>query len=327
MNTRSWIPFAALLVLFWGVWGAFSSLPASEYGYPDEMIYMIWSTTMIIPAAFILLSERRQNEAFDRRPIAAIYGMLIGLTGAGGQLVLFHTLTIGPAYLIFPLISLSPAITVLLAVVFLRERVLNLTKVGIAAALVALVFFNISDGGGEASVGPWLLLALLITVAWGVQAYFMRKAASVGVTDGTTFSYMAISALILAPVAFVMMGANLPEAPWQAPTLTFGTQLLNAVGALFLVMALSRGKASIVAPTTNVLAPVLTIILSLILFQTLPTLFAAIGIVLALAGSTLIVYGDEKRGEVGEEQEEPGEADEADETEQEESEVSGRTRS
>ena len=325
MNTRSWIPFAALLVLFWGVWGAFSSLPASEYGYPDEMIYIIWSTTMIIPAFFILRSER----TIDRRPIAAIYGMLIGLTGAGGQLVLFQALTIGPAYLIFPLISLSPAITILLAVVFLRERVLGLTKVGIVAALVALVFFNISDGGGDTSVGPWLLLALLITVAWGVQAYFMRKAASVGVNDGTTFGYMAISALILAPVAFFMMGANLPEAPWQAPTLTFGTQLLNAVGALFLVMALSRGKASVVAPTTNVLAPVLTIILSLILFQTLPTLFAAIGIVLALAGSTLIVYGDEKRGEVtDEEQVEAGEtrgSGEAGGTEEEESEVSGRT--
>ena len=36
---------------------------------------------------------------------------------------------------------------------------------------------------------------------------------------------------------------------------------MNAVGALFLVMALSRGKASIVAPTTNALAPVLTVLI------------------------------------------------------------------
>jgi hypothetical protein len=50
---------------------------------------------MLIPAFFILRSEG----TFDRRPIAAIYGLLIGLTGAGGQLVLFKALTIGPAYL------------------------------------------------------------------------------------------------------------------------------------------------------------------------------------------------------------------------------------
>jgi drug/metabolite transporter (DMT)-like permease len=78
---------------------------------------------------------------------------------------------------------------------------------------------------------------------------------------------------------------------------------LNAVGALFLVMALSRGKASIVAPTTNALAPVLTVLISLAVYQTLPTIYGTLGIVLAIVGSTLMVYGDEKRGEVsGEEQ-------------------------
>jgi uncharacterized membrane protein len=75
------------------------------------------------------------------------------------------------------------------------------------------------------------------------------------------------------------------------------TQVLNAVGALFLVMALARGKASIVAPTTNALAPALTVIISLIAYQTLPSFYGAIGIALALIGSTLMVYSDEKRGE------------------------------
>lgn len=95
-----------------------------------------------------------------------------------------------------------------------------------------------------------------------------------------------------------MMGGFPGGVPWQAPTLTFGTQLLNAVGALFLVMALSRGKASIVAPTTNALAPVLTVVISLAVYQTLPSIYGAVGIVLAIVGSTLMVYGDEKRGEV-----------------------------
>ena len=81
------------------------------------MIYSIWALTMIIPAAFILRGQR-----WDRRPAATIYGLLIGLTGAGGQLILFQALTMGPAYLIFPIISISPAITVLMAMVLLRER-------------------------------------------------------------------------------------------------------------------------------------------------------------------------------------------------------------
>ena len=102
-TSRSWIFYAALLIVFWGVWGAFSALPASKYGYPDEMIYCIWALTMIIPAVVIL-----RGQQFDRRPAAAVYGLLIGLTGAGGQLLLFQALTMGPAYLIFPIVSISP---------------------------------------------------------------------------------------------------------------------------------------------------------------------------------------------------------------------------
>ena len=108
---------------------------------------------------------------------------------------------------------------------------------------------------------------------------------------------MTISGLLLVPVALVMMGGLPTGAPWQAPALTAVTQVLNAAGALFLVMALSRGKAAVVAPITNALAPVLTIVLSLAVYQTLPSVYGAIGIVLALAGSTLMVYSDEKRND------------------------------
>ena len=59
-------------------------------------------------------------------------------------------------------------------------------------------------------------------------------------------------------------------------------------------MALSRGKAVIVAPCTNALAPVLTAGISMALYQTLPGIYAGIGIALAIVGSTLMVYSEEK---------------------------------
>ncbi|OZM77308.1 DMT family transporter [Pseudonocardia sp. MH-G8] len=292
MSDRRWIPYAGLLVLFWGVWGAFSSAPTTLYDYPDEMVYILWAITMLIPAYFAMRGHK-----LDRRPIAAGYGLIVGLTGAGGQLVLFQALTIGPAYLIFPLIAISPAITVLMAVLILRERIRTLATVGVVAALASIVLFSVSSGSGDTGSGPWLILALIVMIAWGVQAFFMKKAATVGVNDATTFAWMTVSGLLLIPVALVMMGGFPGDAPWQAPALTLGTQLLNAVGALFLVMALSRGKAAIVAPVTNALAPVLTIVLSLAVYQTLPSIYGFIGIVLAIGGSTLMVYADESGGE------------------------------
>jgi drug/metabolite transporter (DMT)-like permease len=156
----------------------------------------------------------------------------------------------------------------------------------------------VSTGDGGDSGWLYLVLAAGVCVAWGVQAFFMRKAALAGVDDASTFGWMTISGLLLIPVAVLMMGGLPLGFPWQAPALTAGTQLLNAVGALFLVMAMSRGKASIVAPVTNALAPVLTIVLSLLVFGAAPTGFQIAGIVLALAGSTLMVYRAEKSTEL-----------------------------
>ncbi|MEJ5946000.1 EamA family transporter [Pseudokineococcus basanitobsidens] len=291
LSRTSWIPYAGLLVLFWGVWGAFSATPTDLYGYPDEMIYVIWSLTMLVPAAVVLRGAR-----WDRRGVATAWGLTAGLTGAGGQLLLFRALSDGPAYLIFPLVALSPAVTVLLAVGLLRERLARLAVVGLVLALVAVVLFSVSGGGGV-DTGVWLPLALVVTVAWGVQAFAMRKAGLNGVNDATTFGWMTISGLVLVPLAFWSMGGFPGSYVWQAPVLTAGTQLLNAVGALFLVMALTRGRASVVSPVTNALAPVLTVVLSLVVFQTLPSPYGAVGIVLALVGSTLMVYSDEKSGE------------------------------
>lgn len=72
---------------------------------------------MIIPAAFAL---RRQR--FDRRPRAAVYGLLIGLTGAGGQLLLFRPSRWGRRISSFRSCR-SHRITVLMAIALLRERI------------------------------------------------------------------------------------------------------------------------------------------------------------------------------------------------------------
>ncbi len=62
---------------------------------------------------------------------SVLLGSLIGLTGAGGQMLLFHAVHTGPTYLIFPIIALSPVITIALSMMFLKERV---SKVGARSA-------------------------------------------------------------------------------------------------------------------------------------------------------------------------------------------------
>ena len=290
MKNKPWIWYTVLVVLTWGLWGGISAYPVNEYGYPDQWIYIIWSFTMLIPCYFTMKGKK-----FDTSSAAIFYGCLIGLTGSGGQLLLFKSLTMGPAYLIFPIISISPAITVMMSMLMLKEKINKVGTIGVFIALVSIVMFSISssDDTNVEGVG-WLVLAIIICICWGVQAYFMKKATNQNVNESSIFGYMTITALLLAPVAYLMIPDKSITYPIATPLITAATQVLNATGALFLVMALSRGKAVIVAPCTNALAPVLTAGISMALYQTLPGIYAGLGIALAIVGSTLMVYSEEK---------------------------------
>lgn len=288
---RPWLGFALATVALWGVWGALSPL-SSRHGFPDTLVYCVWALTMIPPALYIL---RRNRLALERSPRAIAYGLTIGLLGAGGQMLLFHTLTIGPAYFVFPIISLSPVVTIALSFVLLRERTGWMGTLGIVLALVALPLLDLSfgRGAGEGGLG-WFLQSLLIMLAWGVQAYFMRLANNT-VRAESIFFYMTVGALLLAPVALLMTDWNEPvnlglDGPWM----TAGIQLLNAIGALTLVYAFRHGKAIVVAPLTNAGAPLVTAVLSLVFASVVPGPLKMVGLALALVASLLLVLEPER---------------------------------
>jgi drug/metabolite transporter (DMT)-like permease len=287
---RPWLGFALATVALWGVWGALSPLSA-EHGFPDTLVYGVWALTMIPPALYILW---RRGWQLERSPRAIAYGMTIGLLGAGGQMLLFHTLTIGPAYFVFPIISLSPVVTIALSFLLLRERTGWMGSAGIVLALVALPMLDLSFGRGAGSGLGWFLQSLLIMLAWGLQAYFMRLANDT-VRAESIFFYMTVGALLLVPVALAMTDWSQPvNTGLDGPWMTAGIQVLNAIGALTLVYAFRHGKAIVVAPLTNAGAPLVTAVLSLIFASVVPGPLKMVGLVLALIASLLLVLEPER---------------------------------
>ncbi len=292
---RPWLVFALTTVALWGVWGALSPLSA-ERGFPETLVYCVWALTMIPPALYILW---RSGWTLEHSPRAIAYGMAIGLLGAGGQMLLFHTLTIGPAYFVFPIISLSPVVTIALSFVFLRERTGWSGALGIVLALVALPMLDLSFGRGAGGGLGWFLQSLLIMLAWGVQAYFMRLANHT-VRAESIFFYMMLGGLLLAPVALAMTDWSQPvNTGLDGPWMTAAIQLLNAVGALTLVYAFRHGKAIVVAPLTNAGAPLVTAALALVFASVVPGPLKMVGLALALIASLLLVLEPEATAEAG----------------------------
>ena len=276
-SSKLWLLYAVVTTVFWGIWGAFIEIP-EKAGFPATLGYVVWSLTMI-PCALAALKIIKWKPETDKRSV--FLGMMVGLLGAGGQLILFEALREGPAYIVFPLISLFPVLTIILSVIFLKEKTNKRHWSGIILALIAAVFLaNPKLSGGETSGTTWLLLSVIVFIMWGLQAYVMKFSNNTMKAE-SIFMYMCISSLLLAPVAWLMTDFSQPiNWGFKGPYLAAMIHILNSIGALTLVYALRYGKAIVVVPMTG-LSPVITIVISLIIYTVMPGTVLLIGLVFA----------------------------------------------
>jgi uncharacterized membrane protein len=195
-KNKMWLVYALITTIFWGIWGAFTEVSEGA-GFPGTLIYIVWSVTMIVPALVGLKIIGWQLE-YDVKSV--LLGLVIGLLGAGGQLALFTGAIVnGPAYLIFPIISLSPVITILISVILLKERASKVGWIGIILAVLAIPWLSYQAPGPKSFGYLWLVYALVVFVAWGMQAFFM-KLANKTMKAESIFFYMMLTGLLLLPL-------------------------------------------------------------------------------------------------------------------------------
>jgi drug/metabolite transporter (DMT)-like permease len=298
MKNRLWLAYAITTTVFWGIWGAFISLP-TENGFPETLGYCVWAFTMIPPAIFALKRINWQLQ-YDQKSI--FYGSVIGFLGAGGQLILFHAVTLGPAYLIFPVISLSPILTIILSFLFLKERATLLGGIGIIVALIAIPLFDYAGPEGLTDYGiSWFILSLLVMAAWAVQAFFMKLSNNTMHAE-SIFFYMTVTGLLLIPIAVFLTDFSVPI-NWglDGPYLAFAIQSLNAVGVLCLIYAFRYGKAIVVSPMANASAPLMTAIIAMLLLGEIPGSYRLAAIILAIIAAILLAIESDSNPKKAEE--------------------------
>lgn len=284
MKNKLWLLFALITTISWGVWGAFIEIP-EKAGFPATMGYIVWALTMI-PCAIVALVIIKWKLEADLKSI--MLGSAVGFLGAGGQLLLFQALRDGPAYIVFPFISLFPVLTIFLSVILLKEKTGKKQWLGIIIALIAILFLSYQKPGESVAHGfKWLILSVFVFVFWGIQAYIM-KFSNATMKAESIFFYMMATAVLLIPVAYFMTDFS-REINWsfKGPYMAALIQVLNSIGALTLVYAIRYGKAIIVVPMVG-LSPLITIVISLIIYSVIPGTILTIGLVMAVTAILLL---------------------------------------
>jgi transporter family protein len=119
---------------FFGLWGFIPKI-TTRYISPTSAI--VYSSLIGLPVALIIMAiVRFQVETEPRGVILASVTGVLGILGALGYLV---AVTRGPVSLVTAFTALAPALTILLAMVFLGETLVIRQWVGIGMALVAVL--------------------------------------------------------------------------------------------------------------------------------------------------------------------------------------------
>ncbi|MGA2170984.1 MAG: DMT family transporter [Terracidiphilus sp.] len=290
MRLPKWLLLSITVPVLWGLWGALTEIPEKWLNppFPPTFGYVVWSLTML-PVCVIALRKIKWKLTLTRRSV--LYGCAVGFSGAGGQLILFWVLKQGPAYLIFPIVCLSPAVTIVLSWTILRERTYPLALSGILLSLPAIFLVSLQEPSSSPVHGSlWLVGTIAIFFMWGLQAYFMKSSA-IAISAEELFVYMTATGLALSPVA-LSMGPGLHAGLGIGFGLTYAIQSLNAVGCLLFVYAVRFGKAIVVVPMVNGLFPLVTVIVSLLIYREIPGKYNLAGMVLALVAVLFMAFDE-----------------------------------
>ncbi len=192
----------------------------------------------------------------------------------------FKALSTGPAALVQTITAAYTALTVVLALIFLKERLVTVQGVGVAMVIGSAVVLGFTTGErGEGAINLWFYASLGTLMSWGIcTAIFKHAYNQKGANDSVFFlaNWVGMGLTVL-PMG-LYQGARMPE---QGLGLGLLIVLLYALGDLTLFAAINRGPASIVSPLSG-LYPLPTIAYSaLILKESISTAqWISVGVVL-----------------------------------------------
>jgi len=292
----SGIGLGASVALLWGVADTVAAVAARRIGTS--------STTLIAQAgglcslALVGVLASGQLALFALSPTALIQsvliGVLLGLVGAGAYLGLYRSLELGPLVVVSPIVGGQGAVTLVLAVAFLHDR---LDLVHLLLLLVILLGIVLTSTKVEQLVaqgrtpGAWLSsgvrFALLSMLCFGVLSFGLGAAATqipgwfLVLFWARLFSLLFLTITTL--VSSTQQGASeRPRGAWGY-LLAAGGGIVEVGGYIAFSFAAQLASTAVVGVCAS-LVPVIPLLYGIVAYRERVTFNQLVGIALSLVG-------------------------------------------
>lgn len=274
-----WAIWTFIALVSWGCWAIISKLIGNALT-PEASQAL--STIGLLPV-IIGLALAKPTDARGNKKLGVGLAFASGILTCLGNIAYYALLNSAKAITIVPLTALYPIVTVVLAVLFLKERLNPLQFGGIALALAAIYFFNVpADSESASSV---LVLALGPITFWGVSG-LVQKISTNHISGELSAIWFLFAFIPVAAILF-LRGTEVTASP-RTWALAILLGLTFAFGNFAILQAFARGgKASIIAPLAG-LYPVVSIPIAIGVLGERISARETIGVITALAAVAAI---------------------------------------
>jgi drug/metabolite transporter (DMT)-like permease len=220
----------------------------------------------------------------------ATWGLLAYVLDGAAWILYFQSIVHGPISIVGTLSAAYPALTVVLARVFLGEQLLPAQYVGVGAVIAGCLALAHTPPEPQAkrTRRRWMAYAGAAVVLWGVDATMIRYAYRFpGAGEANMALLLALGGLVTLGVYGLLFGRHGAGEEWGR---SLGPMAAMAFGSLLAAIAYGRGPASIVTPLSGAY-PVVTVGFAYALLRERPTERQWAGIALVLAGMVATTAG------------------------------------
>lgn len=189
--------------------------------------------------------------------------------------------------------ALTPAFVLIIAVMFLGEKLTKRKLFGIIIAMLGTIIVLFEKGlafGSEQFLGN--IMVLLASISWAIYTSLGKKYAmkygGIFSTGVSMFTGLLLYIPIVMLLPFDITPSNYDASIWFQ--LFYLGVITSGLGYALWYFALTKMEASKLAVFNNI-QPVLTTIMAFFLFNTLPSEFFMIGAIIAICGVVITQLG------------------------------------
>jgi drug/metabolite transporter (DMT)-like permease len=235
----------------------------------------------ILYAAALLAVGRWPAFTWDEVPLS----IGLAILGLGGLLFFYRALALGPIAVVSPIGAAYVAVTVILVVVFLGERLTSSQTIAIVVTTAGIVLTatdlrSVTRALGRPLPGVWL--ALVAMLGFGGWAALMAHATRVQDGLATILLQRVVSVAISFAVVLVLRRTRLPRLGPATIGIVLASGVFDTLANVLYVLGVQAGFASIVATGSGVYPIIPALLAFTVLGERLaPNQYAGIAVLIA----------------------------------------------